>query len=137
MGQHLILYDGVCGLCNKWVGQILPRDPQGLFHFAPLQSETAQTILRQHGKNPALLDTIYVVADYKTDTMQVLARGRAALFVIGKLQSPWRFLRCFGILPTFLIDAVYSLVARYRYAVFGKYDQCPIPPAQHRQRFIE
>jgi predicted DCC family thiol-disulfide oxidoreductase YuxK len=135
--RHLILYDGVCGLCNKWVGQILPRDPKGLFRFAALQSETGQSLLRRYGKNPEVLDTIYVVVDYKSNAPQLLDRARAALFVIGNLESPWRLLRHFGILPKFLLDAGYSLVARSRYRLFGRYDQCALPPAEHRQRFIE
>jgi predicted DCC family thiol-disulfide oxidoreductase YuxK len=136
-GRHLILYDGVCGLCNKWVGLVLPRDPQGIFHFAALQSETGQKFLRNAGKNPDVLDTIYVVMDYKSNSPQLVDRARAALFVIGSLESPWRFLRFLGILPKFLLDAGYSLVARSRYRLFGRYDQCALPPATHRTRFHE
>ena len=136
-GRHLVLYDGVCGLCNRGVAQILRRDPKGLFHFATLQSEAARSILRQSGKNPDLLDTIYVLVDYKTQHPRVLYRARAALFVIGQLDSPWRFLRVLEVLPTFALDTGYSLVARFRYRMFGKHETCLTPQAEYASRFLD
>lgn len=137
VGRHLILYDGVCGLCNKWVGQIMPRDPKAQFHFASLQSERGRSLLTRYGKNPELLDTIYVLVDYKSASPRILARSRAALFVIARLDSPWRFLRIFELLPTFILDAGYSLIARYRYRFFGRYDRCLMPAADYASRFID
>jgi predicted DCC family thiol-disulfide oxidoreductase YuxK len=136
-GQHLILYDGVCGLCNRGVGQILPRDPRGVFHFASLQSELARSLLRRYGRNPDLLDTIYVITGYNTESTELLSRGRAALFVIGRLETPWRFLRVFGVLPTLVLDAGYSLIARLRYRLFGKYDACRMPDSRYAGRFLD
>jgi predicted DCC family thiol-disulfide oxidoreductase YuxK len=136
-GRHLILYDGVCGLCNRSVALILPRDPKGLFHYVWLQSEYARSLLLQAGRNPDLLDTIYVIADYKSSSPRVLSRARAALFVIARLDSPWRFLKIFEVLPTFVLDAVYSLIARNRYRLFGKYDTCLMPNPDHASRFID
>jgi predicted DCC family thiol-disulfide oxidoreductase YuxK len=136
-GRHLILYDGVCGLCNRLVTEVLPRDPKGLFHFASLQSATARALLTAHGRNPDVLDNMYVVEDYKSDSPRLLGRARAALFVIAHLESPWRFLRSFGVLPTFLLDAVYSIIARNRYRVFGKLDHCMMPAAEHASRFVD
>ncbi len=136
-GQHLILYDGVCGLCNRWIRQILTRDPGGLFHFASLQSEVGRALLRQYGRNPDLLDTIYVLADYKSQSPRIMARARAILFVISRLKSPWRFLRFLELLPTSVLDGVYSLIASNRYRTFGKYDTCQIPPETYKERFID
>jgi predicted DCC family thiol-disulfide oxidoreductase YuxK len=136
-GRHLILYDGVCGLCNKWLGQIIPRDPTGKFHFASLQSEVGRSLLTQYGKNPDLLDTIYVLEDYKSPSPRIRNRARAALFVIARLDSPWRFLKLFEVLPTFILDGVYSLIARHRYRLFGRYDQCLMPSADYSRRFID
>ena len=136
-GQHLILYDGVCGLCNRSVGQILPRDPKGFFHFASLQSELGRSLLVRYGRNPDLLDTIYVLVDYRSQSPRVLSRARAALFVIARLESPWRFLRIFEVLPTFLLDASYSLIARNRYRLFGKHDTCLMPNANYASRFLD
>jgi predicted DCC family thiol-disulfide oxidoreductase YuxK len=137
VGRHLILYDGVCGLCNKWVGQIMPRDPKAQFHFASLQSDLGRSLLTRYGKNPDILDTIYVLVDYKSAAPRILARSRAALFVIARLDGPWRFLKIFELLPTFILDAGYSLIARYRYRFFGRYDQCLMPGADYASRFID
>jgi predicted DCC family thiol-disulfide oxidoreductase YuxK len=136
-GHHLILYDGVCGLCNKWLGQIISRDPNGQFHFASLQSQAGRSLLTQYGKDPDLLDTIYVLEDYKSPSPRIRTRARAALFVIARLESPWRFLRLFDVLPTFILDAVYSLVARHRYRLFGRYDHCLMPAKDDAGRFID
>jgi len=136
-GRHLILYDGVCGLCNRLVTEVLPRDPRGLFHFASLQSPTARALLTAHGRNPDVLDNMYVVEDYKSDSPRLLGRARAALFVIAHIESHWRFLKTFGVLPTFLLDAVYSIVARNRYRVFGKLDHCLVATAQYTGRFVD
>ncbi len=135
--RHLILYDGICGLCNRSVALILPRDPKGLFHYVWLQSEYARSLLAKAGRNPDLLETIYVVADYKSASPRVLSRARAALFIIGRLESPWRFLKLFGVLPTFVLDAVYSLIARNRYRLFGRYNTCLMPNADYASRFID
>jgi predicted DCC family thiol-disulfide oxidoreductase YuxK len=136
-GQHLILYDGVCGLCNRLVTGILPRDPKGIFHFASLQSATGRSLLSSHGKNPNVLDTMYVVENYRSDSPRLLARARAALFIVEHLKSPSRFLRVFGVLPTFLLDATYSLIARNRYRVFGKLDHCLMPTPEYSSRFVD
>ena len=136
-GRHLILYDGVCGLCNRLVTEVLTRDPDGVFHFASLQSEVARSLLVARGKNPDILDNMYVVADYKSGAPRLLGRARAALFVIANLESPWRFLRMFGVLPTFLLDAVYKVVARNRYRIFGKLDHCLMPTPEYASRFVD
>ena len=136
-GQHLILYDGVCGLCNRLVTEVLPRDPRGVFFFASLQSSTGRSILTAQGRNPDVLDNMYVVVDFRSGTPRLLGRARAALFVIAHLESPWRFLRVFGVLPTFLLDAVYAVVARNRYRMFGKLDHCLMPTAAYASRFVE
>jgi predicted DCC family thiol-disulfide oxidoreductase YuxK len=136
-GRHLILYDGVCGLCNKWVAQILPRDGKAQFHFASLQSALGRSLLSRFGRNPDVLDTIYVLVDYKTESPRILTRSSAALFVLARLDSPWRFLKIFEVLPTFILDAGYSLIARYRYRFFGRYDGCLMPSAEFASRFID
>jgi len=135
--RHLILFDGVCGLCSRFVTEVLPRDPEGLFHFASLQSATSRSLLTAQGANPDALDTVYVVESYWSDSPRLLRRARAVLFVIAHLDSPWRFLKVFGVLPTFLLNAIYSVVARNRYRVFGKLDHCLIPTAEYASRFVD
>jgi predicted DCC family thiol-disulfide oxidoreductase YuxK len=135
--KHLILYDGVCRLCNRWVGQTLPRDPKGLFHFASLQSDLGRSLLVRFGKEPDLLDTIYVLVDYKSGSPRFLARARAVLFVIRRLESPWRLLGICNILPSSFLDTCYSVLARNRYRLFGRYEQCLMPAADYASRFID
>jgi predicted DCC family thiol-disulfide oxidoreductase YuxK len=134
-GRHLILYDGVCGLCNWLNAVVLPRDPQGLFHFAALQSPISRTLLAAHGRNPDVLENMYVVADQHSASPLLLDRARAALFVLARLDSPLRHLKILGVLPTFILDFGYSLIARYRYRVFGKFDQCVMPSPEYAKRF--
>jgi predicted DCC family thiol-disulfide oxidoreductase YuxK len=135
--RHLILYDGVCGLCNRFVALILPRDSKGLFHYAWLQSQYARSLLSQAGEDPDLNDTIYVIADYNSGSPRIMSRARAALFIIGMLDSPWRFLKVLELLPTFVLDAAYGLVARHRYRLFGKHDTCLMPNADYANRFVD
>ena len=83
------------------------------------------------------MNTLYVVSDYKTAAPRLLSKGRAALFVAGIVGWPWKAASVLGVLPGGLLDRAYDLVARYRYRLFGRYDQCVIPRPEHRARFVE
>jgi len=74
--QHLVLYDGVCGLCNRLNGFLLPRDRDGVFAFASLQSATGRSLLSQFGKDAAGLSTFYVVTNYRSDSTALLSKSR-------------------------------------------------------------
>ena len=136
-GKHLILYDGVCGLCNGLNTFVLPRDPDGLFAFTSLQSPTGQTLLTRFGKPVGDLDTFYVLVDYRSELPTLLAKSRAGLFVLATLGGVWRVAAPLGALPTPLLDVGYDLLARNRYRIFGRYDTCPLPTPEHRRRFID
>jgi len=136
-GSHLLLYDGVCGLCNRLVAFVLKRDRKAQFRFASLQSNTGQRLLREFGRNPHDLDTFYAVADYGSETPLLLDRARAGLFVLKTLGGAWRGAGIFGVLPDSMLNFAYDCVARSRYRIFGKYDQCKLPSAAHRERFID
>ena len=133
----ILLYDGVCGLCNRSVQFVLTRDRRGLFRFAPLQGSFAAGVLARHGKDPARLDTVYVVLDAGRPTERLLSKARAALFVLKTLGGVWGASRAFGILPDFLLNAGYDLVARSRYRLFGKLDACLLPDPATRARFLD
>lgn len=135
-GRHLLLYDGVCGLCDHVVQTVLARDREQLFDFASLQSPVSTALLARHRREPDALDTVYVVADYQTATPRLLDKGEAALFVATRLGWPWKAARPLGVLPRRLLNAGYDVVARYRYRLFGRYDQCVLPRPEHRARFI-
>jgi predicted DCC family thiol-disulfide oxidoreductase YuxK len=125
-------------LCNRLVQFVLPRDPQAVFHFAALQSELGRSIVKRHGRDPGALDTVYLVVNQRSAKPVLLERARAALFVLKTLGFPWSLIAPpLGILPDFLLTIGYNLVARHRYRVFGRYDTCPLPSPEHRQRFVD
>jgi predicted DCC family thiol-disulfide oxidoreductase YuxK len=136
-GRHLVLYDGVCGLCNRVVQFILARDRRGVFRFAALQSALGRRLVAHAGGDPFELVAFYVVANYETAEAEVITRSRAALFVAAALGWPWKAATAIGILPTRLLDRAYDVVARNRYRLFGRYEQCLVPSAEHRDRFVE
>jgi predicted DCC family thiol-disulfide oxidoreductase YuxK len=134
----IILYDGVCGLCNGFVAFVWPRDRERRFRFAPLQGATARTILARHGRDATALDTVFVVVDPDGPSERLLDRAAAGLYVLAALGGGWRLLsRLLGRLPLPLLDGAYRLLARNRYRLFGRLDACPIPGPEHRGRFIE
>jgi predicted DCC family thiol-disulfide oxidoreductase YuxK len=136
-GQHLLLYDGVCGLCDHLVQFVLAHDPGGVFDFAPLQSATGRAAVAREGGDPDALTSFYVVRDYRTPDARSLVKARAALFVARALGWPWRAAGVFAVLPTALLNLGYDMVARYRYRVFGRFEQCALPRPEQRKRFVD
>jgi predicted DCC family thiol-disulfide oxidoreductase YuxK len=136
-GSHLVLYDGVCGLCNRLLHFVLVRDGHAVFRFASLQSNIGRAMVKRFGGNPDDLTTLYVVADYQSATARAFTRSRGALFIARRLGWPWKLALAFRVLPTAVLDRLYGLVASSRYRIFGRYEQCPIPRPEHRTRFID
>lgn len=136
-GVHLVLYDGVCGLCNRLLQFLLRHDHRRVFNFASLQSAVGQSTVERSGGNPRDLTSFYVVADYQTAASRVFTRSDAALFVLSELGWPWRAARWMRWVPSGIRDRIYDLIARYRYQVFGRYDRCLIPGPEFRDRFID
>ena len=134
---HLVLYDGVCGLCNRLVQFLLEHDRRSAFTFASLQSAAGTSMVERFGGNPNELTSFCVVADYRTNGARMFSRSRAALFVAGELGWPWKLLRVARVLPRPFLDRLYDLVARHRYRIFGRYEQCLIPSEEMRHRFVE
>jgi predicted DCC family thiol-disulfide oxidoreductase YuxK len=130
----ILLYDGVCGLCNRLVQFVLKRDARAHFRFASLQSDFASRILRQHGFDPNDLDTVYLVEE---PGECLTARSDAVISVLRKLGGFWRaaavLLRA---LPKSLRDWGYNVIARNRYRIFGKYDSCFLPDKRFQDRFV-
>jgi predicted DCC family thiol-disulfide oxidoreductase YuxK len=138
MSNPILLYDGVCGLCNRLVQFVLRRDHDAVFRFASLQSALAAHILTRHGANPNDLDTFYVVVNYNEDGEALLSRSDAVIEVLKQLGGIWRVAAfALGIVPRFLRDWAYRVVARNRYRVFGRYDTCPLPSEATRSRFLD
>jgi predicted DCC family thiol-disulfide oxidoreductase YuxK len=135
--EHLLLYDGVCGLCNRLNQFVLPRDRAGVFAFASLQSGLGRSTLARFGQRAEDLTTFYVVKNYRADSPALLSRSAAGLFVMKQLGEPWRWLSLFGVLPSGLLNLGYDLIARNRYRLFGRSDVCLLPSAEYRQRFLD
>jgi predicted DCC family thiol-disulfide oxidoreductase YuxK len=135
----IILYDGVCGLCNRLVQFVLRHDSQERFRFASLQSDFAAQVLRRHGAAPEDLDTMYVVLGHGLADERLASRSDAAIVVLRELGGGgWSLLGAvLRVLPRWLRNWGYNLVARNRYRVFGKYDSCPIPSEKDRGKFLD
>ncbi len=138
MSHPILLYDGVCGLCNRFVQFILRRDRDAVFRFAALQSAFAVAILAHHGANPGALDTVYVLVNHELPGEYLLSRSDAAIFVLKQLPFPWPPLALFlQLVPKFLRDPAYNVVARNRYRLFGRSEVCALPTTQDRGRFLD
>jgi predicted DCC family thiol-disulfide oxidoreductase YuxK len=138
MSHPILLYDGVCGLCNRLVRFILRRDPEGIFRFASLQSGFAARMLQRHGADATDLDTVYVFVNPDQADETLLARSDAVIFILKQLGGFWRFAGFLAQLkPRFLRDWGYRVVARNRYRVFGRFESCMLPSAEHRDRFLD
>jgi predicted DCC family thiol-disulfide oxidoreductase YuxK len=135
----VVLYDGVCGLCNRFVSFLLRRDCTGRLQFAPLQGDLARDLLSDRARRLTELDTVYVIADWQSPGERVLERSRAVLYALSQLDgSGWRLAaRVAALAPVPLADAVYRVVARRRYRLFGRLPLCPVPPAEWRNRFLD
>jgi predicted DCC family thiol-disulfide oxidoreductase YuxK len=133
----IVLYDGVCGLCNGFVQFLLKRDKNHRLKFASLQSSFAQQVLTRHSVNPDRLDTVYVVLDHDNPQERLLSRSDAVLYLASELQGFWRVFLAGRVVPRFLRDFFYEVVARNRYRVFGKYDSCMMPEPGYRDKFVD
>jgi len=136
-GHSLILYDGLCGMCDRFVQFVLPRDRDGVFLFTPLQSTLATELLAQHGISAADLDMVCIVTDVGTASERVFVRSSAVVKVMRALGKKWRFLgSLLWLIPSPLRDVGYRAVANVRYRIFGKHDSCPLPRPEDRARFL-
>jgi predicted DCC family thiol-disulfide oxidoreductase YuxK len=135
-GAHLLLYDGVCGFCGRIVRFVLAHDAPGRFCFAPLQSSTGWAIVGKYGGNPRELTTFYVVPEYRGSHARVFTKADAVLFVAAELGWPWRLALVMRVVPGAVRDRLYDLVARHRYRILGRHEQCEIPPPKFRHRFV-
>lgn len=134
----IVLYDGVCGLCNRLVQFTLRRDRKDQFRFATLQGPVAARILARHGISTDDLDTFYIVTNPEEPGERLCARSEAAILLLRSLGGIWKFIAALlRPMPRFVRDSLYNLVARNRYRLFGKFDQCPLPDPGDRHRFLD
>jgi len=134
----IILYDGVCGLCNRLVQFLLKHDKSRRLRFASLQSDFAEKVLRRHGFDPKDLDTVHVVENYDQAGERVLQRSDAVLRAGRELGGLWGASSSIArVVPRPLRDLAYRFIAQNRYRVFGKYDTCMLPDPNQRSRFLD
>jgi predicted DCC family thiol-disulfide oxidoreductase YuxK len=130
MSKTIVFFDGECALCNWVVRFITPRDPSGVFHFAPLQSSTSSLILQRHG----------CVGDSESVVLlmdgQCFRESTAALLILNKLNGLWPLLHLLRILPKPLRDGLYRWVARNRTRWFGRTSACLISLKGYEDRFL-
>lgn len=137
MSNLIVLYDGVCGLCNRLNQFLLKRDHQDQLLFASLQSDFARKILERYGADPTDLDTVYIVEDYEKSGERLLKRSDAILRALVALGGIWKISALGKILPRPLRDLFYRLVATNRYRVFGKYEVCVMPEPKYKKKFLD
>ena len=128
----MILFDGVCNLCNGFVQFVITRDPAGRFQFGALQLAASRQVLELHDTPDPLPDTIVLV-----EGGRVFTRSTAALRIARHLVFPWPLASVFFAVPRPLRDWIYDLVARHRYRWFGKREHCMMPTPAMRSRFID
>ena len=130
-GGPVMLFDGVCNLCNGWVHFAIARDPEARLRFAAVQSPLGQAFLARHGLPLDVYDSFYFVED------GVAYEKSAAWFrMVRHLRWPWPWFRAGAIVPRGLRDVVYDLVARNRYRWFGRQEVCMVPTPNIAARFI-
>lgn len=128
----VILFDGVCNLCNGSVLFILNRDPSGIFRFAPLQSETGKNLLSKFDLPNDKLNSIILV-----ENNEYYLRSTAALKILQRLGALWKIVYVFMLVPRPVRDYIYDIVARNRYKWYGKRAECMIPSSDIESRFLE
>ena len=130
-GKHIVLFDGVCNLCNGAVLFIIKRDKKDRFRFAALESDLGKELLARHNIDPSKIDSIVLISGDSA-----FAKAGAALRIAKYLTGLWPLLYSLVIIPKFIADAVYDFIARNRYKWFGKKDSCMIPTPELKSKFL-
>jgi predicted DCC family thiol-disulfide oxidoreductase YuxK len=135
-GRALLLYDGVCALCNGVVDFLMKHDKFGKFRYAPLQSALGREILARF-RIEKTLDGVALLTDALTPQERFFQRSDAVQAALQLLGSPWHALgKVLLLVPRFLREFGYGIVARIRYRLFGRYDTCPLPPPEQRGKIL-
>ena len=129
--KDIVLFDGVCNLCNNAVNFIIDRDPQGRFIFASQQSSEGQSLLEKFDLSIQTMDSLVLIRGHK-----VYTKSGAALEIARFLNGFWPVFYIFKLVPYPIRDFIYNLVARNRYRLFGKRNECRYPTAELKTRFL-
>lgn len=128
----VILFDGVCNLCNSFVQFVIKRDKKGLFQFAPLQSAYGSVFLKHFNLTEKGPGTVLLY-----DSKNVISRSDATIRILSSLGGIWKAAIIFNIIPGFIRNSMYNFMAKRRYSFFGKRDSCMTPDNEIKSRFLD
>ncbi len=134
-GRPVIFYDGVCALCHRAVRFLIARDRAGVLRFAPLQGETFEALRAAMPREDGL-DSVIYVRGYGSGNARVFVRSEAVLQALRDIGGFWRVVSWARIIPRFMRDGLYDVVARHRYEWFGRYDECRLPTPRQRDQLL-
>ncbi|MFZ7943293.1 MULTISPECIES: thiol-disulfide oxidoreductase DCC family protein [Bacillaceae] len=129
--ERIILFDGICNLCNSSVQFIIKRDPKAKFKFASLQGQSGQELLEKYGLKTNLNSFIFI------ENEKIHMKSSAALRVGKQLNGAWKLVSIFFIIPPIIRDTLYNIIAKNRYKWFGKKETCLLPSPEWKNRFLE
>ncbi len=139
-GRALMLYDGLCGVCNRAVQWVIKRDHADRFRFAPQQSAMAEAVLSRHGiDREAMLksNSVYLVLDAGSGRERLLTQSDVTVQMLLLLGGRWRVWgKMLRTVPRFARNAVYRIFARNRYRLTANYKVCPLPSEAERMKFV-
>ncbi|MFN4026897.1 MAG: thiol-disulfide oxidoreductase DCC family protein [Flavobacterium sp.] len=130
--KKIILFDGVCNLCNASVQFVIKHDTKDLFRFIPLQSDLGQKILNHIGINRQKTDSIVLYEPGKA----YYYKAEAALKIVSEFGGMYKLLKIFSLFPKFICDAIYDYIAKNRYRWYGKQDVCMMPNPELATKFL-
>lgn len=133
---HVLLFDGVCGFCDRAVRWLIARDGAARLRFAPLQGPSAAALRARHPEIPEELETM-VLVEAAAGGERVYRDSEAFFRVVALLDPPWHRLAALRVLPRVLTDFVYRQVVRTRYRLWGRLESCRVPGADERARFLD
>lgn len=134
-GNHLVFYDGECGLCDHFVQFLLKRDHRKQFLFAPLQGEAARNFLKEVPEEVRSADSVLLIENYQTEKKQLYIYGKAAFRILWLLGGPWKLIGWKNFLPAILYDWGYWIVAKNRKKFFPQIS-CVVPTPEEKERFL-
>jgi len=131
MNNPVLLFDGVCNLCNGFVRIVLKHEKEPTIKFSALQSQEGIQITEKFHLHEKGIDSIVFI-----ENNVAYVKSSAALKIAKHLKAPWSFVTVFRFLPQGIADFLYDLIAKYRYRIFGKSDKCMIPDQKWKSRFL-
>lgn len=134
--RQVVLFDGVCGLCNRFVQYVIVHDTNEVLHFAPLQGAAAARVLARH-QMPNVLDSVVFVEHFGEPQERVSTRAQAVLRILALLGPQLRWVGLLRYFPNAVLNLGYWFVAKTRYGIFGRSEACMVPTAAQRRRFLE